>query len=279
MSMIDLPESLLEAVSDTELIDYDQSLNLTSLDSSPYPIVIGKETPVEAIIELLSNTRFEHFVQEDHGHFFYNLILAAIMQKHSKTISTKPLRSVLTTGYSSMRRMVLPFNCSLDKKSILKHLEVYLERHKLSAISEGVLTIASEFILNALFHAPVDSANQRLFSKLARHEYVELPDEQNANIFIGHNQTTFVIGCQDPFGSVDKEIVFKLLNRAYGQTKAEINTGQSFGLGLKSAIDNSSGLYLLVEKSKKTTIYCTFPTEAGMRKVISMSKNIHIKFY
>lgn len=276
--LLTLNDKLFKLIEDVEVEEFN---DLSGGDlTEPTPVIVGEKIPTNMVVRLLSNTPVEHVVQKDHGNFMYNLILAAMLKKHPAIITKNPLLTMLKDAENENHKVEYPFNKTQDQKYILGQVEDYLKKHNLTNISDGVMTITSEFILNALFNAPVDKAGAYLYRKFERDYNVQLLESETCYCFMGHNQQNFVIGCRDPFGSVDQKELFECLNIGYKNDMAEIRKDRGgCGVGLKTSIDNSSGLYLLVEKGKQTTVFATFPIGEGMRKVVSMSKNLHIKFY
>ena len=152
---------------------------------------------------------------------------------------------------------------------------------RVSAQAEGALVVANELMMNALYAAPVDEKGQPLFANLPRDAQVQFPGEDYGAVLLSYNSNLLVIGCVDPFGSVDVARTTKRLSEVFeydGLTQIEEDNSGA-GIGLKMVIENSSGFGMVMKEKEQTFAFATIPLGFGQKKVESMSKNVFLKFY
>ena len=84
------------------------------------------------------------------------------------------------------------------------------------------------------------------------------------------------IGCEDPFGSLERQTILNRLVEIYSQRQsAPIMSTAGAGMGLKFMIENCANFYMFCEKRKRSIVACTFLLE-GRRKNIGQANHLHI---
>ena len=248
---------------------------------------MGESIPPEDIIPLMQKYNLEHFVQVDRDDFIYDLFAGSIMLQKPTAFIKNPLPFFINhfkpdPEKNPVRSSEFTFNQSPDKAHVLAQLADFLQGHrKTSNFIESVHMIADEMIMNALYNAPVDNEGKPMYMDVDRAETVELPDSKTAKIFVTHDEKRLLIGCEDPFGTVNR---FKIMNQfAKVYRKATLpspneGTGGA-GLGCKMMIDHSCDYYMVVQKGVKTLVCCALPLGVSFTKAARMPKNLHIVFF
>jgi hypothetical protein len=169
------------------------------------------------------------------------------------------------------------FSESQEKPFLLNELEYFLNQYTgLMDIKDICLQSADEMISNALYNAPVNQTGKKLYEKTPRDVPVQLLTGLHNNLFACFSPTKVIIGCEDPFGSVDLERVLERLKEVYPKNKAgTLDTKSGGGLGLNFMTTNSSNFYMYCQQKKKTVVACGFLLQ-GKRKNTSANKHLHI---
>lgn len=169
------------------------------------------------------------------------------------------------------------FNTSQEKPFLINELEFFLSQYTgLMDIKDICLQSADEMIMNALYNAPVDAAGKRLFMDTPRDVPVQLPPEKNISLFACFSPTKVIIGCEDSFGSIEREPILDGLAQIYAKSKiVPVESQGGGGLGVKMMIENSANFYMYSQKNRKSVIACGFLLQ-GRRKNVSANKHIHI---
>lgn len=111
-----------------------------------------------------------------------------------------------------------------------------------------------------------------------RHEFAEMPGESTAEIFACYSNERLIVGCSDPFGSVEPDPVLARLRHIYGAgTSAPLAKTAGAGIGLKFLIDNSANFYIYREHRRKTIFACSFLLK-GLKANLTPAKHIHLSF-
>lgn len=166
-----------------------------------------------------------------------------------------------------------------DKDSLLRIIEDYvIEITKSKTLLGDVLNTADELFTNAIYNAPfVNQENSH--SGIERDfENVEINPLKRPVVYLGHDHEKIDIGCSDYYGSLNITSMLKRLRRCVGSNLAEmINYGKGgAGIGSYLIFESSCVMYLAVQKSRQTTICCSFPYKLSSKERSVLPKNIHI---
>jgi hypothetical protein len=128
---------------------------------------------------------------------------------------------------------------SAEKKPCLDELEAYLWELSLSnRVRSRLITVADEFLMNALYDAPTDDRGQHVLAGRSRRESVSVTDDKTIAFEFGSDGHYVSIGCRDPFGSLKPERVLASLERCLRRGDDQLHHGPG-GAGI--------GLYLIYQ--------------------------------
>lgn len=250
-------------------------------------IFVGHKTKMKNILEVFQKQNIEHFVQVDRSDFFYDLFAACVMLKKPTAFISNPL-PFFTTNFNmkaeekdAVRSATFTFSCSDEKSQLLQSITEFLEENQKTAnFLEAAHTIADELIMNAMFNAPVNLDGQPLFMNKDRLDTVTLPHGKKAKIFLTHDSRRLLIGCEDPYGSVNRFKLLSQLVKVHKDTASAPSLGiGGAGLGCKMMIDHSCGFHVVVKKNAKTLVCCALPLGVSFRAAEKFSKNLHFSFF
>ncbi len=247
-------------------------------------MVCDQLTPAN-VIGFALDLGFTHVCQSSHPYFVQDLNTSARMVLDSKSFINYPLSSILApavvNGETEKRltEFEFKFDQASQKANILKGVSHLLETKKVSSsIQADVVVIADELSTNAVFNAPfVDMEN--VVSGAARsEENVKMHVGKSACIFMGSDDVRLVIGCRDPYGTLNLMKLFKRIKKCYDTSVAEnMNmTGRGgAGIGSFMVFNSSASYYAVVEEGQCTMILCALPIKMSSRTRLRLPKNLH----
>ena len=278
--------ALIPLLKDIEVIEIGTE-NPVTVDPKK-TIFVGNNAPIADVVAAFKKYNIEHFVQTDNKGFIYDLFAASIMLKKPDAFIKNPLPFFMNhfkpdeDGTDNVRSTTLTFGSSEEKSPLLFQITSFLEENpKTANFIEAVHMIADELIMNALYNAPVTSQGEPVFMSIDRAEQVELPEGKKAKIFITHDQRRLLIGCEDPYGSVNRFKIMNQLTKVFkpGSKPAPNENSAGAGLGCKMMIDHSCGYHMVVRRNKQTLVCCALPLGVSYMKAERMSKNLHMVFF
>jgi hypothetical protein len=167
---------------------------------------------------------------------------------------------------------------SQEKISILHKLKfTLLGLTKSQSMSDEILAIADELITNALFNAPFVNPGTNINEKVDRNKIVSLAEAQAGRFFLAEDGTRLLIGCEDPFGSLNVPAYLRRVSDCYTNSVGKtMNFGQG-GAGIGSFIifNSGSSLYYGVSPGKQTVLGCLIPYRLGARQREGLPKHLH----
>jgi hypothetical protein len=166
----------------------------------------------------------------------------------------------------------------VDKREIIHRSRDFLAMtQRTLTVAQAAGVIIDEMIMNALYDAPSDVRGLARHAHIDRSVPVQLEPGEEAKLFLSYDDSRLLIGCEDPFGSVNEPKVIGRLRDLYGgdQAVSPIMHGAGAGLGLKAIIDYSCGFYMVVQRKKRTLVCCSLPLNVSLRKFESLPKHIH----
>lgn len=172
------------------------------------------------------------------------------------------------------------FHNSKNKDNIVREVKEYVEVHVPGSrnILEAVALIADEMYMNAIFDAPTNPTGQHIFANKDRAEEVSIDESQPAQIFLCHDENWIIIGCVDPFGSLQVQPLLKRINETYkdnGMAHVRESGSGGAGLGCRLMFEYSTSMYIGVKKQQKTIFVCKLPLKKSHKAMANMPKNIH----
>lgn len=245
-------------------------------------IILIQKATIAEMIELLE-LGFSHCIQMDRSDFAQELLASCLMSERPQSFIKDPL-PFFFTGFKDPqkhpfleRQMVLPLTRSSDKQYILNRLELFLiQNNRLSGLKDIAIQVGDELISNALFSAPVNYEGLPIYENEPRTSEVILPSNKRARFFAAFSDDLLVVGCEDLFGSIRKDLLMSHLSRVFrtGKATPRMQTAGA-GLGFKYMIENSTNFYVYSERNKRTLVACGFLLE-NLRANRSAQKHIHL---
>ncbi|MCJ8277924.1 MAG: hypothetical protein HRT44_01695 [Bdellovibrionales bacterium] len=275
---------LLKLVGDVETIDFSEILYTDG--SVEKCIIVSHNVNLHDTYSNVNQFGLNYLVQSQHNHFIYNLIMAAIIIKFPDEFRKAPLPTIMrSTNQNKDQELFIPFDSSKEKSNVMGQVYEFIKLHpRLSSIENNIMLNANELFMNALYCAPTDEKGSPLYLNTERDMDVSFGANKKAEIYLSFNDNTLVVGCRDPYGSFNEISVKERLSQVFhAEKKATIDTHQErkggSGLGLKIAIENSTGFGLVVKKNIESFVFTALPLGKGNKSIQSTAKNVFINFY
>jgi hypothetical protein len=271
----------LEAIKSPAFLSFFEGLEALDLESGkPAPAVpnpnqtigIGKDLAIGQIVDLFAHQKLQHFVQVGRANFLYDLFASAVMLKRPDNFIRNPLPYFIQNfkekllREATLQHIVLPIQKIQEKTETMLQVDLFLRGSpKTSLFRKEALVIVDEFITNALFAGP-------------NGETVE-SSQTPANIFLAHDDSRLLIGFKDSLGLIDRDTILKSLAFTYKSNSMDATQGPLLGLSYRLIVDNSSSLYVVVERMRSALVCVCLPISGGYKHFANTPKNLHFCFF
>jgi hypothetical protein len=137
-------------------------------------------------------------------------------------------------------------------------------------VRERILGVADELLMNALYHAPVDTRGKPLYKDMPRGEVSRVPLAAPVTVQYASDGKSFAVGVRDRFGSVSRDVLTNYLTRAAaGQAEIEQKTSGA-GLGLATVLRSSSRLVFNLTPGASLEVIALFEYELSANHARAM---------
>ncbi|MCB0351421.1 MAG: hypothetical protein KDD38_09575 [Bdellovibrionales bacterium] len=237
------------------------------------------------VIALALDAGYTHICQSSHPYFVPDLNTSALMLLEDKQFINYPLSSIITPSEvgpeaeANLTHFEYKFEQAGQKFTILQGVGKALGEKKVSpSIQADVLVIADELSTNAVFNAPFVDMENTASGASREDQSTRMHQGKSASIFLGANDTRLVIGCKDPYGTLNLMKLFVRIKKCYDTSVAEnINmTGRGgAGIGSFMVFNSSASYYAVVEEGQCTMILCALPVRMSSKTRLEIPKNLH----
>jgi hypothetical protein len=275
--------NLIRILSDVEV--YDITDSGYGIINPRQTIFIGTDTSVYDVLNLFSRLRVNNFVHTGRTDVLRNLIAgSAILRvpgfflKHPLYYLLPDIRAEGVNRSMAIRAVAIPFQTSQDRESLLARAEEFLSGDPLVAgMIERALRLIDEMVVNAL-RSPIDANGRRLYpaENLDSMELSMGPDH-HGRLFLAFDKEQLVIGCEDPFGSLDSNQFMDLLLAIYDPVLQNEGLVDTKELGIKLMIDNCSDFIMVSRRNIRTTVCCVLRFSSHQRG--RLGTNFHFHFF
>ncbi len=160
---------------------------------------------------------------------------------------------------------------------VLSHFEKLGVRR---ANRDRIGTVLEEMLMNAIYDAPIDKEGKSIYNHLPRTVDLILKPEEQGMVRFATDGMLIAVSVQDPFGSLQGNIILKYLEANYGGTAAEMNAREGkggAGRGLHQIVENSDLVVFNVDPGKKTEAIALFNVEVKEKAQQNPSFHLFIK--
>jgi hypothetical protein len=252
---------------------------------TPSCIGISENLDPEALLGLSLDSGFNHICQKS-GHFFeQELNSTNCIIDSAQNYFKFPIATILTPDdlSDSSERALLAversFNSSAQKQEVLASISNAMQAKALpQTIHDDAIAAADEMFTNAVFNAPFVDAHTHKNPGVSRHSSeIKLDGGKFARMFLAHDESRLVIGCEDPFGTLDIERFLQKIRSTYQRgPAATINFGPGgAGIGSYIIFNAGSSLYFGVWPEHASVLCCVIPLGLSNRKRVQLAKHLH----
>ena len=248
-------------------------------------IGVGEAATAQHVLNYACHLDMRHVVQKQGHEFARELQVANRLIESPELLRYLPASTILRPNdpsESSERQVMLlqeSFNSSKQKRSVLTNLSTAIEIRGLAqSINEDVILIADELFTNAVYNAPFVDPVTSVNPGIDRHTAEVLFDGDKAGrIFVAVDQSRLVIGCADPFGSLNlRKWLLKIRETYLRGPAATMNFGPGgAGLGSYIIFNTGTSLYFGNWPGELTMLCCVLPLGMSNRKRMQLPKHLN----
>lgn len=157
-----------------------------------------------------------------------------------------------------------------DRREALLQLDKDLEKAGLSSsIIRAAHRICDEFLMNAIYDAPVDrSTGQSRYNHLSRQVAVELEPSEYARLRYGFDGSLLAMSIDDPFGGLKRETILRYLKSCFDGNYSSINVAEGKGgggMGLYQILSSADLLVTNIKPGLRTELIALISTKTQGR--------------
>ncbi len=238
----------------------------------PAVLVVTATRDKSDLIELLSQDGLTNLVAKNIDFDPDELIVT--VQKILRDDIFK-LEKYLTWGISPAEETI---RSSADKERILERVGNYLNdigcNRRLIGLAKGV---ADEFIMNAVYNAPVEANGKPKYAARARSEVVYLEPGEEARFRFASDGITLAMSIEDRFGRLDPWTVTSYLRRCFMKGADQIDQKDGgAGLGLYCVFESLNHLIINVAPHQRTELIGLMDISGSYRTFAERPKSLNI---
>lgn len=248
-------------------------------------LVVENLNPVD-LLNLALEKGSHHTVQSNSVTFDRELLAAAKLVVQPKRLEEFPISAILNPAECGSEKEIEltllneRFSLASEKSHILRLVETILDgKIKSTGLRADIITVADELLTNAIFNAPFVDLGNTTPGESRENPGVKMTEGKSGRFFLGATSDQIVIGCRDPYGSLNPQRLLERVRNCYQKSvAATMNMEGAGGAGIGSfMIYNSSSSYYVAVDQLKTTIVCAvLPLKGSGRQRQEAPKSLHI---
>lgn len=263
-------------------------LNITDEPGRPVDsacVAVCENHEPEAVLRLATDFHLTHICQKNGFEFDSEIRSANVLVESPDVFREFPLASILqptalnAASERDLIRVEEVFDSSMRKRAVLQSLIKGLESEAISqTMIDDISAVADELFTNAVYNAPFVDLATHLNPGISRHDVdIKYDGRRQGRLFLARRDSRLLIGCEDPFGSLDLMRYLNKIKDAYlrGPT-ATMNFGPGgAGLGSYIIFNSGSSLYFGVWPGQATILCAVIPLGLSNRRRVQLPKHLH----
>ncbi|MEO6952585.1 MAG: hypothetical protein ABI321_12280 [Polyangia bacterium] len=166
-----------------------------------------------------------------------------------------------------------------EKSAVLEGFERYLNALDVpETITQGIVTVAEELILNAVIHAPRDEHGHAKYESIGPRHDLCLDKGEEVRIAYGCDGQRLMLSVTDNFGRLEKHTLRNYLTRAFdGAMLTTEDKASGAGLGLSMSLRSIHQLIFNIQDQKRTEVIAGWylrVNSAGEFRQVGKSLNV-----
>ncbi len=239
---------------------------------SPRVLVLSDQKPKESLIRLFRSGSLTNLLAKDVD------ILAEDMVITVEKILRRDIfgmEKYLTWGIQPIEEVV---SDSAKKNDHLARFEAFCNdlglNSRLIGLAKGV---ADEFLMNAIYNAPVDEHGRHIYSKLPRTERVLLTGRAQANFQYACDGRYLAVACSDNFGTLQKETILRYVAKCFSRGEDQIDKKQGgAGIGFYYIVESLNSFVINIAPGERTEVLGLIDVQGSYRDFAERSKSFNI---
>lgn len=261
-----------------------KSPKLTELKSLEELFIrVGRQLTPPQIFQWVRDHGCHHVIQEDCLEFDKELKTSVLMSRRADLFLALPLSSIFNperpTVANERKSLIAMFDVKEFgvRKELLEQIsQKLIQAGAQESLVNEIRLVADEMLSYVVFNAAQGELQ-------APKDYTEdeppkaLAEINPATIFLGADQSRFVIGCRDPHGTLNGHSLISNLDRYFNKelevgvrTAEESASTEAFQMVLASA-----AFYAGFRPGQASVICCAFPKKMSRKKREQQPKNFH----
>jgi hypothetical protein len=246
-----------------------------------------------SVVLLSSSADKSQLLQLVHQHDIGNLVA-----KHGAIRAVYPMldeRELLVTCEKVLKRNIfgiekyigswgvvlhhIPLRKLADKPGVLSRFEQYLNDLDVpETITQGIITVAEELLLNAVIHAPRNPDGTPKYEHIGPRPDLVLEPHEEVTISYGCDGQRLMLAVSDNFGRLEKRTLRSYLARAFERTQLQTEDKTSgAGLGLSMSLRSIHQLVFNIQDQRRTEVIAGWylrVNSAGEFRQVGKSLNV-----
>ncbi len=246
---------------------------------------VAESIPPENVLHLATDLGFMHICQKQGHQYDMEIKSSAALVGNEDAFLEFPIASILVphalnaAGERSLICVDHQFNSSQQKRIVIDDMVKAAQAKSLSqTIMDDIVSVTDEMFTNAVFNAPFVDINTQKNPGINRHtDEVKLDGGKSGRIFMAHDDNRLLVGCHDPYGSLDLKRYLNKIKATYVRgPAATMNFGPGgAGIGSYMIFNAGASLYFGVWPGRATVLGCVIPLGLSNRKRMQLPKHLH----
>ncbi len=167
---------------------------------------------------------------------------------------------------------------SRAKDDVLEQLEAFGSYLGLnSRLIRLALGVADEFVMNAVYNAPVDADGNRKYATTARTERVDLEPREYVELRYACDGRHLALSVTDYFGSLTVDTIQRYLAKCFAAGDDQIGSESAgAGMGFYYILTSLSQFVINIDPGKKTEMIGLLDVSGSYRNFAERAKSFHI---
>ncbi len=243
-----------------------------SLDRPPPVLVLTSTRDKKDLVDLFAHEVLTNLVAKNTDVTQNELVVTVQKIMRNEIFG---LEKYLTWGIAPVEERI---TCSKDKEAVIGRLTDYLNaigcNSRLVGLASGV---GDEFLMNAVYNAPVDQAGRPKYASRPRSERVDLTREEVVRFRYACDGRTLAVSVEDNFGRLEKATVLSYLRKCFMKGGDQIDDKQGgAGLGLYYIFESLNSFIINVAAGKKTEMIGLMDISGTYREFAERPKSLNI---
>lgn len=147
-------------------------------------------------------------------------------------------------------------------------------------LSSVIANAVDELLMNAMFDAPVDEMNKRIYTQTSRNTNINLEGKAAVEMQVGFDENYLAVTVADQFGSLEKASVVTHMMKSYVDEGYKLKlTSAGAGLGLGNVFRSGANFIFSCDQNVRTEVSLFFKRTASFKDFKQQFRFLGTQFY